>query len=205
MAPIAIAAPAQAQVSGVAVANPEQAIQDTTAWKNAIAQIQTTYKAQIDQAQSRSDAVQAELKPLVQSFEQARQAANPDQNALQQQARTIQQKQQAAKEEISRLTQPVQRARAYALEQISKQYQAAVQAALQGKNVQILLRPDSVIYAAPTTDITSDITAQLNRLVTNVSTTPPANWQPGQNEAAGTAPATVQPTQPQSNPSPNGR
>lgn len=45
-APVAIATavPAHAQVAGVAVADPEAAIQNSNAWKTALSQIQTTHK-----------------------------------------------------------------------------------------------------------------------------------------------------------------
>ncbi|MBR0551578.1 OmpH family outer membrane protein [Stakelama marina] len=192
LAPIAAAAPAQAQVAGVAVADPQQAIQDSNAWKTASAQIQTTYKAQIDQAQSRSNAIKAELDPLVKSFNAARQQPNANQASLQTQAQSIQSKEQAANAEVNKILQPVQRARAYALEQISNQYPKAVQAVIGAKKIQVLLRPDATIYAAPAADVTSDITAQLNTLVSNVSIQPPANWQPGQQQNAPAAPAAQQ-------------
>jgi hypothetical protein len=50
---VALAAPAYAQ-SGVAVANLEGAIEQTNAYRTAMTQMQTTYKAQIDQARTRS-------------------------------------------------------------------------------------------------------------------------------------------------------
>ena len=42
--------------------------------------------------------------------------------------------------------------------------------------------------------ITAAVTAELDRLVPTVNTTPPANWQPGQGgQAAGAAPAGAAP------------
>lgn len=194
LAPALIAAPSVAQVGGIAVANPEGAVLESNAWKTAISQIQTTYKAQLDQAQARQTAVQNELRPLVDAFQRARSAPNANQTALQTQANTIQQKEQAANAELQRLTQPVQRARAYAAEQIGAQLQAAVNAAMSKKKVTLLLRPEAAVQAQPSTDITADVTAELNRLVPNVSITPPANWQPGgQQGAAAAAPAAAAP------------
>ena len=189
LAPVAIAAPSLAQVNGIAVANPEGAVLQSNAWKTAISQIQTTYKAQLDQAQARQTAVQNELRPLVDAFEKARSAPNANEAALRTQATTIQQKEQAANAELQRLTQPVQRARAYAAEQIGAQLQAAVNAAMSKKKVTLLLRPEAAVQAQPSTDITADVTAELNRLVPSVSITPPANWQPGGQQAAAAAPA----------------
>lgn len=189
LAPALIAAPSVAQVNGIAVANPEGAVLESNAWKTAISQIQTTYKAQLDQAQARQTAVQNELRPLVDAFQRARSAPNANQTALQTQATTIQQKEQAANAELQRLTQPVQRARAYAAEQIGAQLQAAVNAAMSKKKVTLLLRPEAAVQAQPSTDITADVTAELNRLVPNVSITPPANWQPGGQQGAAPAAA----------------
>jgi Skp family chaperone for outer membrane proteins len=190
LAPIALAVPAVAQVNGIAVADPENAVLQSNAWKTAISQIQTTYKPQIDQAQARQTALQTELRPLVEAFQKARSAPNANQTALQTQATTIQQREQAANTELQRLTQPVQRARAYAAEQIGAQLQPAVNAAMARKKVTLLLRPEAAVQAQPAADITADVTAELNRLVPSVSIAPPANWQPGgQQGAAAPAPA----------------
>jgi Skp family chaperone for outer membrane proteins len=190
LAPIALAVPAAAQVNGIAVADPENAVLQSNAWKAAISQIQTTYKTQIDQAQARQTALQTELRPLVEAFQKARAAPNANQTALQTQASSIQQREQAANAELQRLTQPVQRARAYAAEQIGAQLQPAVNAAMARKKVTLLLRPEAAVQAQPAADITADVTTELNRLVPTVGITPPANWQPGgQQAAAAPAPA----------------
>jgi Skp family chaperone for outer membrane proteins len=181
---------ASAQAGGVAVANPEQAIAQTRAWTTARGQIETTYKTQIDQANTRRQALTNELRPLVQAFETARSAPNANQSALQTQAQQIQTREQAANTELQRLTQPAQRAQAYAIEQIQAQLGTAVQNAVRARNVQLLLSPQAALFAAPTADITSAITTELDKLVPTVNTTPPANWQPGQQgQQAGAAPA----------------
>lgn len=195
LAPLAIATPAIAQVNGIAVANPESAVLQSNAWKTAISQIQTTYKTQIDRAQARQTAIQTELRPLVEAFQKARSAPNANQSALQTQATAIQQKEQAGNVELQRLTQPVQRARAYAAEQIGAQLEAAVNAAMSKKKVTLLLNPQAAVQAQPSADITADVTAELNRLVPSVNINPPANWQPGgqgQQQAAQPAAAAAQ-------------
>ena len=186
-----IAGNATAQVSGIAVANPEQAIANSKAWTAARAQIQTTYKAQIDQATARRTAIEAELRPLITAAQTASQAPGATEASLRPQLQAIQTKQQAAQQELSRLTQPAQRAEAYAIEQISAKLSDAVQAAVRARNVTLLLRPDAAIYAQPAADITPAITTELDRLVPSVSITPPANWQPGGQgqQAAAAAPA----------------
>ncbi|MDR6127286.1 Skp family chaperone for outer membrane proteins [Sphingomonas sp. SORGH_AS802] len=184
-----VAAPVAAQAQTVAVANPEQAIGASRAWATARTQIETTYKAQLDQAEARRQAVGKELQPLVTAFNTARAAPNANQASLQQQATTIQTREQAAQAEIQRITLPAQRAQAYAIEQISAKLPDAVQAVVRARNVSMLVRPDAVLFAGPTADVTSAITTELDRLVPTVSVTPPANWQPGQQQGASAAAA----------------
>ncbi|RSU54304.1 OmpH family outer membrane protein [Sphingomonas sp. S-NIH.Pt15_0812] len=184
-----VAAPVAAQAQTVAVANPEQAIGASRAWATARTQIETTYKAQLDQAEARRQAVGKELQPLVTAFNTARAAPNANQASLQQQATTIQTREQAAQAEIQRITLPAQRAQAYAIEQISAKLPDAVQAVVRARNVSMLVRPDAVLFAGPAADVTSAITTELDRLVPTVSVTPPANWQPGQQQGASAAAA----------------
>lgn len=192
--------PAQAQVNGVATADPNKAIADSNAWKTADQQLQTTYATQIAQARTRSQAIQAELAPLAQAFETARRAPNANEAALRTQLQTLQQREQAANAELGRILAPYQRARAFVIEQIQAQLEAAATAAVARKQVRVLLRPEALALPAPAADITADITTELNRLVPTVNVTPPANWQPGgagQQPAAAAAPAAPAPaTQP---------
>lgn len=195
---VALVAPAAAQVAGIAVADPNTAVANSTAWRTAAQQIQTTYKTQIDQAEARRRAIATELQPLYTKFE-ADQRANVAEATLRTQANAIQVKENAGNAEIGRLTAPAQRAQAYAIEQIQAQLGAAVTAATTRKNVQLLLAPNAALFAQPTANITADITTELNRLVPSVGITPPANWQPGQQQqaaatgAAAPAPAAVPP------------
>ncbi|ONF97576.1 OmpH family outer membrane protein [Sphingomonas jeddahensis] len=193
-----VAGSAAAQVSGIAVANPEQAVAASKAWTAARGQIQSTYKTQLDQANTRRNAIQAELQPLVTAYQTAARAPGASEASLRPQAQAIQTKQQAAQAELSRLTQPAQRAEAYAIEQISAKLSDAVQAAVRARNVTLLLRPEAALFAQPAADITSAITAELDKSVPSVGITPPANWQPGGagQQGAAAAPA-AQRAQPQ--------
>lgn len=194
-APGALAAGgATAQVSGIAVANPEQAVANSKAWTAARAQIQTTYKTQLDQANTRRTAIQAELQPLVTAYQTAARAPGASEASLRPQAQAIQTKQQAAQQELGRLTQPAQRAESYAIEQISGKLNDAVQAAVRARNVTLLLRPEAALFAQPAADITPAITTELDKLVPSVGITPPANWQPGGQGQQAAAPA-AQPAQ----------
>ena len=184
------AATATAQVAGIAVADPEAAVANSKAWATARTQIQTTYKAQLDQANTRRQAITTELQPLVAAYQKAAAAPGATEASLRTQAQAIQTREQTANAELQRLTAPASRAQAYAIEQISAKLPDAVNGAVRAKNVSLLLRPNAALFAQPTTDITSAITAELDRLVPTVGITPPANWQPGQQgDAAAAAPA----------------
>lgn len=180
---------ATAQVGGVAVADPEAAVANSKAWATARTQIQTTYKTQIDQANARRQAISTELQPLVDAYQKAAAAPGATEASLRSQATAIQTKEQAGNAELQRLTAPASRAQAYALEQISAKLPDAVSAAVRAKNVSLLLRPNAALFAQPTADITSAITAELDRTVPTVGITPPANWQPGQQQQQGAAAA----------------
>jgi Skp family chaperone for outer membrane proteins len=196
---------AAAQVGGVAVADPEAAVANSRAWSAARTQIQTTYKTQLDQANARRQAISAELQPLVTAYQTAAAAPGASEASLRPQAQAIQTKEQAANAELARLTQPAQRAQAYALEQISAKLPDAVNAAVRAKSVSLLLRPNAALYANPSADITSAITAELDRVVPTVSITPPANWQPGQQQQGAAAPAAATPAPAATNKRPTGR
>lgn len=189
---LAPAAPAMAQT--VAYTDVQQVLGTSAAAKLADQQMRVTYKAQYDQVESRSRVLQAELNAMIVKF-QADQKANPNNPALQTQAKAIQDKQRAAQEELGRMSDPIERVNAYVLEQIDAKLDAAVTAAMAKKKVALLLQRGAVIKNTPGTDLTQDIVNELNTLVPNVSITPPANWQPGQNRpgAQPAAPAAPQP------------
>ena len=192
VAPAAFTAPASAQVNGVAVADPQGAIGNTRAWAAARTQIQTTYKAQLDQADARSRAIQAELQPLVTQFQTAQRAPGASEASLRPQVQAIQARQAAGQQELARLTAPAERAQAYAIEQIQARLGEAVQTVVRQRNVSLLVSPQAVLFTQPTADVTAAVTTELDRLVPSVSTAVPANWQPGQQAGArpaGAAPA----------------
>lgn len=169
-------------VNEIAIADLEEAVAKSNAYTLAVSQIKVTYKAQIDAADARAKALTAELQPLAVAYQNAAKAPNAAQNraALQQQLTSLQQREQAANAEVAKISEPVARARAYALEQIQLKLEAAVSNAMQKKRVNILLQPQAAIKAMPAADLTNDILAELNLAVPTVGIVPPAGWQPGQ-------------------------
>jgi Skp family chaperone for outer membrane proteins len=192
--PLALSVNAQAQVA--TAADPRQILMASNAMKAARTQIQTTYKAQIDAAESRAKILQADLNALLARYE-ADAKANPNNPALQAQGKTIQDKEAAAQQEIARLSEGFSRAEAYALEQADTKLDTAFTNAMNKKRIQVVIPRGYVMKVLPAADITQDILAELNTLVPTVSINVPAGWQPGQRSAAGAAPAAPRPATPQ--------
>lgn len=210
VAPVMAAGPV---VPGLGVANLDAIRVNANAYKTAQQQRQTTYKAQIDQANSRAQQIQAQLKPLVDKFEADRRAAKPNQTALQQQLAQIQQIQQSGQEEVNRILAPVALSEAYVDEQIAEKLGTAVENALNARKISILLRPDSLIHADNAYNMNQPILDELNKLLPSVQITPPQGWEPReirearaaqQQNSGGQAAAQPAPAQP-AGPQPQGR
>lgn len=183
-APMMIGGNAYAQARSVAVADLEAALRQSNAYTVANTQMQTTYKPQIDALNARTTALTAELQPLVAAYNAARSAPNATAQSVQPSATALQAKQQAAEQELARLAQPLQLARAYVIEQIGTQLDAAVRAAMRARNVDLVIQPGAAVAFQPAADITTAVVTEINRLVPNVQIVPPQGWQPGQTQAA---------------------
>lgn len=182
----AIAQPALAQnagtaVAGLAVANLDAVIANANAFKSAETQRQTTYKAQIDQATTRSNALNAQLRPLADKFNADRQGGKATQASLEQQAGTIQHLQQSGEAELQRILQPVALSRAYVQEQIDDKLDQAVKNAMAKKKVSLLLSPQAVLAVNNNAyNLNQDILTELNTLLPSANIVPPAGWVPRQ-------------------------
>lgn len=198
-----LAVPAIAQdARGVGVVSLPAVIANSNAYRTAEQQRQTTYQAQISQAEARRQQIEAQLTPMIQQFNTARQAANPDQQALQQQATQIQQIEQAGQRELQTILAPVSLSRAYVTEQIEDRLDEAVQAAATKRNVSLILDATSgqVVFAGAQHNLTQDVLTELNTLVPSVQVTPPEGWVPRemreQQQAAAQAQQATQQQQP---------
>lgn len=168
-------------VQGIGVASFDAVIANSNAYKTAEQQRQTTYKAQYDQAKSRSEAIQGQLKPLVDKFNADRQAAKPNQTALQQQATQIQQMQENGQREIQQILAPVSMSQAYVNEQIEDKLDAAVKAAMSKKKVSILLSPEAILAVNGSAyNLNQDILNELNTALPSAQLVPPSGWEPRQ-------------------------
>ncbi|PKP97532.1 MAG: outer membrane chaperone Skp [Alphaproteobacteria bacterium HGW-Alphaproteobacteria-13] len=174
------AAPAAAQAKAVAVADVRVAAARSNAFSVASQQIETTHKATIDQQQSRGQTLQAEINVLIAKYNEEARKSPQNQTALQAAATAVQDKRQAAQTELGQIGAPVDLAIAYVEDQISIRMNEAIKAAMTAKKVDLLLQPDAVLARENNVDITDAVVAELNRLLPNVSITPPAGYQPGQ-------------------------
>lgn len=174
------AAPSSNIVQGVAVANLQAAIANTDAFRVAQQQRPVTYKPQLDQAQARSNALEAQIKPMIDRFIAARQAATTPalQQQLQTQARAIQDLQEKGKQEIQQILLPVSLSEAYVTEQLEDKLDQAVQNAMAKGRVSLLLQPGAVLARANAYDITGSIVAELNLLLPAAQLVPPQGWEP---------------------------
>ncbi|HEY0595638.1 OmpH family outer membrane protein [Sphingopyxis sp.] len=175
-----LSAPAFAQAKGVGVADVRIAAARSNAFQAASTQIETTYKAQIDQQQSRGQTLQAEINVLIAKYNEEAKKTPQNQTTLQAAAKAVQDKRQAAQTELGRIGAPVDLAIAYVEDQISVRMNEAVKAAMTAKKIDLLLNPDAVFARENNVDITDAVVAELNRILPTVSTAVPAGYQPGQ-------------------------
>ena len=175
------ALPAAAQVSGVAVTDPAIAIAGAQARQTGYQQISTTYQAQLTQMEQ----VQQQRAGLLRQFDTNGdgQLNEQEQTAAQANTAVIQQI-QGLDQQIATIQQPITQARVYVIEQLLMQYSAALQQVTSQNNVQLVLNPNGVVWAADAVDITQRVTAALNQLAPTVSTTVPQGWQPNRQSVA---------------------
>jgi Skp family chaperone for outer membrane proteins len=172
----AISAPASAQVAGIATADTAVAITRSKALGTAYQQIGTQYAAVAQQLQAKRTEINnlnAQLdtnkdKELTQEeLDVAIKAKNPLLTQL-----------DAKQKEINTLQEPIFLAQLYAVEQIALKYDAAQQAVITAKKINVILAPDAFVWAPEAVDVTAAITAELDKVVPSVPITPPAGWRP---------------------------
>lgn len=190
------AAPAPAAIAGtgVAIADLDEAVNKSNAWVLAVNQIKLTHAATITQFENRANAINAELQPAATAIQNAQRAPNPNQAAIQTQVAAFQKRQQDAEAELQRIRTPVTRAEAFSKQQIVEKLETATRNAMNAKRIGLLLKPEAALLNSTGSDLTNDIIAQLNALVAQVNTNPPANWPPQPGAAA--APAAPAPAAP---------
>jgi len=195
---VAVSTPAFAQAAQkIAFVNAPAVMVNSSAFQTAQTQRQTTYAAQLQQAETRRAALQAQLTPMVEAFNAARQQPNADQNALQQQAVQIQTLQQQGQSELQQLLVPVQLSQAYVEEQIQDQLGAAIQAAAAAQGVTLVLNSEVILHGDAMHNLNEAVLAQLNTLIPSAQIVPPQGWLPREMRAEQEAAAAQAGAQPQ--------
>ncbi len=189
-AAIAFAAPASAQVQGIATASPVKVINNTKAFAAAQQQISTTYKSAFDQIQARRQAAQKEAEPLLAQLDTNKdkqvsddelRAAQAAKNPVLDRLKDIQTR---AETDVAKLTNPAARAELFAIESILRQYDAAQMRVITARKVAVVLSPEAFMYAPDSADISDAITAELDKTLPTVGIQAPADWQPARETLA---------------------
>jgi Skp family chaperone for outer membrane proteins len=179
---LAIAMPAQAQVAGIATADPVDAVGHSKAYLAANQQIGTTFKDNLDKLTAKQAERQKLLAQLdtngdkqIDDAEQAKAIAakNPAWTQV-----------QALEQEINNLGTPPVRAQAFAIEMILQRYAEAQKNVIAAKKISVILTPESFVYAPESTDVTGAITTALDGLVPTVPITAPNDWRPSRETLA---------------------
>lgn len=178
------AAPAAAQVQGIATANPIVAIANSKAYTTASQQIAAQHKAAIDQINARRTALDKELEPLYTQIDTNKDKEISDAEASAPAAAPVVARAKAAQEkaqaDIMRLSTPIIRAQLYALEKILENYGTAQTNVINAKKIGVILQPSAFLYAPDAANVTGAITAELDKVIPSVPSQPPANWNPSQ-------------------------
>lgn len=175
IASLALAAPASAQVNGIATADRALAVANAQALQTGFEQIAAQNQAQL----TNLGQLQQQQQTIVSGLDtdgdgqlsQAEQAAIPE--ATRQQIASLNQ-------QIQAIQVPIQRARAYVVSQVGQQYGPAAQQVIADRSIQVMVTPEALIYAPESAYVTGAITEAINARVANVQITPPADWQPTQ-------------------------
>ena len=172
------AAPAAAQVNGIASADSAVAVAGSTALQTGYQQISTQYEAQRQTLGQR----QQQRQQLVQQLDtnQDGQLSEAEANAAPE--ATVSQV-QALDQEIAQIQAPIQRAQLYVVSQIAQQLSPALQQVISERGIQLMITPDAVIYGNDAIYVTQAVTEALNSRVPSVQITPPEGWQPTQGTA----------------------
>ncbi|MEQ1497864.1 MAG: OmpH family outer membrane protein [Novosphingobium sp.] len=196
----AAAAPAapRAQIApGVAVANLDAAIENTNAYRAGVAQAQNLYKPAIDAYQAKGAQYAARLKTMYDQLNADITAKKPE-AVLQQQYNEIKKLEAQREEDLAQTIKPLVFSMNFMREQIEAKLSQAVQNVASKRGITLLLRPETIYFAAPAYDITAAVVQELNVLVPTVQISPPAGWLPRElrEQQAQQQPQAQQPAQP---------
>lgn len=178
----AIAVPATAQVAGIATADTAVAIARSKALGTAYQQIGTQYASFAQQMQTKRTEINNINAQLDTNKDKNLDQAEVD-AAVKAKSPLLAQI-DAKQKEINGLQDPIVRAQLYSVEQIAVKYEAAQQAVITAKKINVILTPEAFVWAPDAVDVTAAITAELDKAVPSVPISPPADWRPSRQGAA---------------------
>jgi outer membrane protein len=173
-----IATPAMAQrvpAASVAVVDLDRVGRECTACRSAA----TTLQAQITAFNTRRQTLTTQLQPertALQAAMTALKGKDPD-AALRTRIQTFQQREATAAQELERQQNQIQRNQAYISQQINAKLIPLLQPAMERRGANVLMDSGAALRYATNLDITNDVLAALNAVLTSVATTAPAQTQ----------------------------
>jgi Skp family chaperone for outer membrane proteins len=173
---IALIPPASAQSAGIATADPSAAILGAKAISAGYQSIDTAYASYFTQIDSKSIELVNLRKVL--DVNKDNKLTDDELNAAVKANNPVVKQLQAKQQEIQVLQEPVLLAQMYVIENVSLQYETALQAATTAKRVTMVLSPDVVVWSQGPVDITQDITNSLNTRIPTVAYQPAKTWRP---------------------------
>lgn len=188
-------APARQFVPGLAIANKEEIVAGSNAYRNANSERQIVYKNQIAMAEARRKQINAELEPMVKKFKDDQLIGSVSETELQQRSQAIQSLQQTGVQELQGMLAPISRSQAYVMEQIDEVFSKAIVAAMDKRGVTMVVPSQNLLAFNNGYNLNPDVVAELNTLLPKANVVPPEGWVPRAERAAAAAQA-AQPARP---------
>ena len=148
---------------------------ECTACKTAMTQLQQQAQSLQTLRQQLATPLQTEGQQLQAAID-ALKGKQPD-AALQARITAFQTKQNQAEQQVETRAQTFERNRAYVLQQIRTRIGPAIDAVQARRRANIVLDATQAAKFSPSLDVTADVTAELNRTLTSIATTAPAQAQ----------------------------
>lgn len=159
----------------IAVVDSNKAANDCNACRTALAALQQQQQAIQTFRNQQAAPLQTEEQQL-QTAVDALKGKQPD-AALQARITAFQTKAQQAQQQYTQRAQGFERNRNHVMKQISDRLRPAIEAVQARRRATLVVDAGSVIKFAPALDVTNDVVAELNRTLTTISTTAPAQQQ----------------------------
>jgi Skp family chaperone for outer membrane proteins len=159
----------------IVVVDSNKAGTECNACKTALSQLQQQAQALQTLRQQLGAPLQTEQQQLQTALE-ALKGKQPD-AALQARITAFQTKQGQAEQQLETRGATFERNRAYVLQQIRTRIAPAIEAVQTRRRANLVLDASQTARYSPSLDVTADVTAELNRTLTSIATTAPAQAQ----------------------------